>query len=240
MSAIIHNEYQQGSQQWLDARAGLPTASEFKNLVTPKFKIKTGEAPETYLNHKLAEYWLGGCLPSWKPAQLEQGQILETEGRSWVAVELGIQIDRVGLVTRADGRVACSPDGLIGEDSGVEIKCPEAHTHVGYLRDGVVPEDYLLQVYGSLYVTGRKSWKFVSYRRHFPLLCLTVERDEAIMDTIGEAVDAFLVNFDEALKALEEINGGPSKQRAMAIAARDYTKANNVRFTWENQDDVPH
>ena len=198
-------ECKQGTEEWLRARAGIPTASEFDALLTPKFETRTGAMPHTYLCKKLAEHWQGGPLPSFAPfGAMEQGQILEAEAVPWYELEFGTTINRVGFITTDDGRVGCSPDGLLGDDGGIEIKCPFADTHVRYLLAGEVPKDYAAQVHGSLYVTGRKWWKFVSYRRHFPALVVTVERDEEIMGKIGEALDEFLVRFQEGLELLKK------------------------------------
>lgn len=232
----VHTEFGQGSQAWMDARIGLPTASEFDNLLTPKFKLRTGQTPLNYLNKKVAEYWLGNPLLGFSSFATDQGNVLEDEAKPWYSMQYNVDIKNVGFITTDDGRIGCSPDGLLGDSEGLEIKCPEPHTHVGYLMDNVVPEEYLLQVHGSMYVTGFKSWKFLSYRRHFPALVLTVQRDEAIIEAIHEAVTSFLNRFDQAIKTLEMINGGPSDQRRRAMEARELAIKNPVRFSWEQQD----
>lgn len=199
----------QGTYEWLQARAGIPTASEFDQLVTPRYQIKKGQGPKSFLEKKVAEYWQGGPLPSWQGMDMEIGQILEERAKPWFELMTGEPITNVGLVTTDDGRVGCSPDGLIGEDGGIEIKCPARHTHVGYLLDGVLPEEYELQVHGSLYVTGRKYWNFLSYDSKFPKLLLRVERDGRKCSIIHDAMQGFLMAFDAAVKRMEEINGGP-------------------------------
>lgn len=203
----------QGSVEWLEARAGIPTASEFNNLISPTLKIRTGEMPETYLHKKLAEYWQGGPLPSWsrqQSAEMEFGQILEERARAWFELETGLTIKQVGLCLTDDGRVGCSPDGLLGEHSGLELKCPAVHTHVGYLLSGGLPAEYRLQVQGSMYVTGRAEWHFVSYGGgRFPKLHLPIKRDDDAQAAIAVALAEFLERFAEGVKRLEEINGGP-------------------------------
>lgn len=199
---------EQNSLEWLTARAGLPTASEWDALVTPKFEIRKGQMPETYLARKVAEAWLHGPLPGYSTLDMEAGKIREEEAVPWYEFEFSEPIQRVGLVTTDDGRIGCSPDGLIGDDCGIEIKCPEAHTHAGYLLDGEVPTQYLAQIHGSMLVTGRKMWKFLSYRRRFPKLLKVVERDEKIQAVLSDALGAFLARFDKAMAKLVEINGG--------------------------------
>lgn len=204
---------EQGSVDWMLARSGIPTASEFDALVTPEFKMRTGEMPTTYLSKKLAEAWQGGPLLGFNVFDMDQGNILEDEAKPWFELEHNRPVERVGFITTDDGRVGCSPDGLLGEDSGIEIKCPRAETHIRYLLNGRLPKDYAAQVHGSMFVTGRKEWKFLSYRRHFPALLITVERDEEIQKTLAKALAEFLKRFDAGMARLAEINGGPPARR---------------------------
>jgi len=210
---IIHREYEQGSLEWLLARAGIPTASEFDALVTPEFKVRTGQMPLSYLAAKVAEAWQGGPLPGFQSFATEQGSILEDEAIPWFELEHSCTVDRVGFITTDDGRIGCSPDGLLGEDGGIEIKCPEAHTHTKYLLAGELPKDYAAQVHGSMFVTGRPWWKFLSYRRHFPPLLLTIARDDEIQDNLAEALADFVADFQQAMMTMIEKNGGPPPPR---------------------------
>lgn len=200
-------DHPQGSSSWLFARAGLLTASEFDEIVTPEFKLRTGERPEKYIIGKVTEKLLG------QPLNLEQvgtfamnnGTLLEAETIPWYEFTYGIKIKRVGFCTTDDGKVGASPDGLIGEDGGIEVKNPLPQTHLKYLLDGVVPSQYLPQLHFCLYVTQRKWWEFVSYSRQFPKLIVRVERDEAIQAKIHEAVCAFNRSFDEKLARIQEL-----------------------------------
>lgn len=207
---IIHREYKQLSAEWMMAHVGIPTASEFDNLVTPKWEIKKGKGPESFLAKKVAEAWQKGPMPGFGSFQMEQGTILENEAIPGYSALYDVKVERVGFVTTNDRRVGCSPDGLIGNDGGIEIKCPEAHTHTKYLLAGEVPDDYVHQVHGCMYVTDRHWWDFFSYRRGFPDFIIRVQRDEEIMATLDEALSEFLIKFDKAMKRMEDINGGPS------------------------------
>lgn len=205
---IVHREFKQGSAEWLQARCAIPTASEFDNLLTPEFKLRTGQMPANYLSRKLAEWWLQWPEQSGGSWAMEQGHFLEPDAIRDFEFFNDTTIDRVGFCTTDDGKVGCSPDGLLGDDSGIEIKCPSAATHVSYLLAGTVPKDYLAQIHGSMWVTGRPVWKFLSYRRHFPPLLVTVERDEEIQKAISWALEAFLAAFDERKERLIALNGG--------------------------------
>lgn len=203
----------QGSESWLNVRAGVPTASEFDNLVTPEWKERTGQMPETYMYRKLAERLMGKPLISAGSSFFtEQGQILEREALPWFSFETDMRIDRVGFVTTDDGRVGCSPDGLIGEDGGIECKCPAPDTHLKYLLAGELPKEYRAQVHGSLYVTGRAWWIFMSYCREFPPLTVRVARDEKIMAALKGPLDHFLASLDAAYAKVKTLAIGEDER----------------------------
>lgn len=199
---------EQGSTAWHQARAGVPTASEMHNLLTPQFKLKAGEAPKSYVASKVAEAWLGGPLFGSGGWATEQGHLREEKAIPWYEMEHDTTIQRVGFITTDDNSAGCSPDGLLGEDGGIEIKCPEPTKHVAYVVGDRVPDEYVVQVHAGMFVTGRAWWKFLSYRRGFPPLLLTVERDGAIQGKILEALDAFHAAFGIWMDHLTKANGG--------------------------------
>lgn len=201
-------ECEQRSVEWMQARAGIPTASEFDQILTPKLKPREGKTIETYLAKKLAEWWLGGPLADFNTFDMDQGNILESEAIPWYNLEYSAQIQRIGFITTDDGVAGCSPDGLL-EDGGIEIKCPRIHTHFGYVLAGQLPEEYAAQVYGSLWVTGLPQWTFVSYHRKCPNLVIPIESDAGKMGLLQDAMDNFITKFEQAKAKLIEINGGP-------------------------------
>lgn len=205
------------SLAWLQARVGVLTASEFDNLVTPKFEPRKGQMVQTYLNRKIAETWQGYPLPNTTTLDMEAGHIWETEILPWYEFEFDEQIQRVGFITTDDGRIGCSPDGLLGNDSGVELKAPLAHNHVGYLRLGEPPPEYLAQIHGCMLVTGRPTWKFISYRRGFPPIVKVVERDEKIQAVLKETLYHFVEVLDYELARLTEMNGGKRPEKPKTL-----------------------
>lgn len=194
--------YDQGSLKWLRDHLGRPTASMFDQLMTEDFESRKGKMPETAMYKKLAEKITGSPLPGFSSWNTEQGTILEDEARPFFEIEYDIVTTKVAFVLSDDERSGCSPDALIGDDEGLEIKCPQADTHCRYLDYGQVPRDYIQQVHGSLFVTGRKRWHFLSYYRGLPPLHVIVERDESIMAKIGECLAKFYQTFDAALQRL--------------------------------------
>jgi hypothetical protein len=208
---------------WEMARAGLPTASEFGNLITPLFKPRTGEMVESYFAMKLSERWTGTPTPGKKTPEMEFGSILEEKAKPHYTFMFNEEIIPCGFATTDDGRIGCSPDGLIGDKGGIELKCPEAKTHTKYLMAGKLPDDYVLQVYGSMFVTGRAWWKFMSYRRNFPAYVTTIERDEKINAVIEDTILAFCERLDAGFKRLCEMNGGPPFRAAVPQPQRAFT-----------------
>lgn len=202
-------DVKQGSEEWLAARAGIVTASELDNLISPTMKVRDGETPKTYMHLKIAERWLGAPMQSFGGGVMEQGSILEGEALPWFSINQRAKVRKVGLVLKDDGSFGASPDGLVDGEYGVEIKCPQPPNHVKWLLAGKVPDAHLLQCYGGMYATGLPEWRFVSYCREFPALVVTLKRDALVMQLIEKTVGEFNKAMAAEFKKLEEANGGP-------------------------------
>lgn len=229
----IYDNVEQQSLTWFELRAGKVTPSNMDKLVTPLGKIKTGDGPKTYLMEKLAERWIQGPLPAVQGVwDLEQGQFLEDYARPAFTLETGLPVRKVGFIEGDNPNVGCSPDGLIiGQESGLELKCPHIEKHLRYLLDGVCPPDYVLQVQGSMYVTNYSHWYFCSFRRNAPIFVLDVQRDDEMQETIAEAVTEFIAKLDEAWAKLCDKNGGPPPPRVKTL-----TTPGPVKFSWEQSE----
>lgn len=214
-------DFEQYSPQWWTARLGIPTASAFSQIMTPKFAPRDGQMPETYMYEKLAEKVMGFAQDQGGSFASNQGAILEGEAMPFLAFTQGLDLRKVGFCTTDDGRVGCSPDFLAGEDGGGEIKCPQPTAHIRYLLENKVPEQYLAQVHGSLYVTGKKFWVFMSYSRNFPALIVRVERDEKIMQAIQGALHGWLTKFDAALSQITAMKETETDNRPMRPILND-------------------
>jgi hypothetical protein len=207
---------EQRSTEWRQHRAGVVTASGVDALITPEFRPRTGETPKTYLCRKIAERLIGcdydGAQGTGYAA--DQGTILENIAIPWFEFENSLSVQRVGFILSDDGRIGCSPDGLIGEDCGIEAKCPQPHTQVKYLSAGKLPPEYSAQVHFSMWVTGRPFWWFLSYSRYLPKLVVRVERDEKIIAKLAEVVLPFVAELDsqcQKIRALEAVAFPPTR-----------------------------
>ena len=204
---------EQGTQEWMDARCGVATASRFGEICTPA-KGEFAAGARTYAAELIAERLMGGPDP-WKTdyqsRDMQRGSFSEDEARRYYELERNCDVQRVGFCLHDGGQWGCSPDGLIGDDGGLELKCPAPKTHITWLVDGAVPREHLPQVHGGLIVTGREWWDFMSYCPGLPPLLLRVQRDE-----YTAKVEAALAKFDALLASmLATISVG----REAAIAA---------------------
>jgi exodeoxyribonuclease (lambda-induced) len=212
----IHRQLQQKSWEWFKARAGKVTGSELKNLITEGLSIRgwKTQIPKSYLHRKLAEKWRGEALQSFQGnQQTDQGVLWEDRARKHFASFLEADIETVGGIESDDQRCWCSPDGIIGETIGLEIKCPNADTHVGWLLSGEMPEEHALQVHFSLWVSGFSEWKFLSYCNGYPQLAVSAGRSMLMCALIEDAVHQFNEKMDNGFAKLVELNGGPPPPR---------------------------
>lgn len=90
------------------------------------------------------------------------------------------------------------------ETKGLEIKCPAAHTQVKYLFGNKLPTEYILQVQGSMWVTGLDEWDFLSYHPSLPTLLLNVKKDEAIHKALDKYVPPFIKELNEKRRKIDE------------------------------------
>lgn len=179
----------QGSKAWFDARLGIPTASQYHRILTPK-KMTVSDQALGYRNELIAEWLLGEAIDIGEFAFTERGAQLEDAAYRYYEMERDVDVDRVGVLLRDDRRTGGSPDGLVGADGQVEIKCPSAAVHVGYLVDGA-GDKYRSQIQGNLYLSGRAWCDFVAYHPTLPAVLVRYERDEKYIEALGVMLDVF-------------------------------------------------
>jgi hypothetical protein len=187
----------QRTPEWLEARRGIPTASRFDRILTAAKGVRSA-AQDGLIDELIAESLLPGDGVSLRmTADMEFGIKLEAEARCAYEMEYAKgNVTEAGFILAGGGRFGGSPDALVGEDGGVEIKCPSATTHIGYLRAGGLPNDYKCQVHGYMVVTGRAWWDFFSYHRGLPRFYLRVTRNEFTAKLAGELAQ-FCVRYNE-------------------------------------------
>jgi len=195
-------ECKQGTPEWFAARVGKVTASVMDRIITPKTG-KPSAQQHGLICEMLADESMGGAPDGveFMSRAMEHGVTVEPEARRWYAFDADADVEQVGLCVSDCGRFGCSPDGLVGEDGGLELKCPLAKTHIGYILAGGLPDDYKAQVHGSLIVTGRSWWDFVSYCYGLPAFKVRVVRDDFTAALEAELL-AFWPRYTEARERL--------------------------------------
>jgi predicted phage-related endonuclease len=199
MIILDHPQY---SDSWYKARAGIPTSSCFDSIV-----LANGEPSKSqrrYMLQLAGERELGTKADTFQSQAMLRGLELEDEARALYSMIHGVEVQEVGLCVGDEGRWSCSPDGLVGDDGGLEIKCPALHTHVDYRLRKRLPVEYVQQVQGSLFITGRKWWDFISYYPGTRPFIIRVERDEEFIDKLGAELIRFVEQLDEISKQLME------------------------------------
>ena len=190
---------EQGSDEWIAARLGIPSASMFGKIITTQGKWST--QADAYINQLVAEKLTGEQTYVYQNEHMARGTELEPEARAMYEFIKEVEVSEVGFCLHDTLDAGCSPDGLIAEDGGLEIKCPAPATHVEYLKAGVLPSKYKQQVMGCLWITGREWWDFVSYHPTMKTLIVRVERDEeyiaALEDCITQAVHLIAQNVQK-------------------------------------------
>lgn len=194
-------DVEQGSPEWFAARAGIPTASEFSTVMA---KGKDGGASVTrakYLRQLAGEILTGEPAPEgYSNGFMERGKLLEDEARSLYAFMRDVEPERVGFIR--NGNKGASPDSLIGTDAGLEIKVAIPAVQIERLQRGTLPTEHVAQVQGSMWVSERASWSFVSYCPKLPPLIIDVPRDEAYIATLAKAIDAFNEELDALVQSI--------------------------------------
>jgi hypothetical protein len=197
---IVHLDVIQGTETWFELRNGLLTASRFSDLVTSKGE--RSKSREGLLYQLAGERVTGRKEETYQSAAMSRGIEMEAKSRQAFELITGLEVQQVGLILTDDRKCGCSPDGLVGDDSGFETKCPMIKTHVKYLLDNKLPAEYYQQVHGSMYVTGRPFWWFMSYYPGMKPLILRVEKDGEWCKKFSDEIDMFSHDLEELIKKI--------------------------------------
>ncbi|MGP5199980.1 lambda exonuclease family protein [Brachybacterium alimentarium] len=197
MTVTIYPELIQGSQEWIDARAGIVTASTVGKLLTSTGKVASNETSRTLTDTLITERITGRVEPIFPTRDMERGTILEPYARDLYAGHYA-PVQEIGFARLDEDfyTLGASPDGLVGTDGGIEIKCPRPRTHLATLRTERVPAQYMAQIQACMHVLDRDWWDFVSYAPGLPLFVKRVDRDEVWCEAIRKACENFQITSD--------------------------------------------
>lgn len=226
---------EQGSHEWLQLRLGVPTASNFDRILTPA-KLKLSAQSRPYRERLLTEWLLGVVLDDKQSQFMERGTELEEDAVLRFELDHDCDVDRVGFCMDNEQTLGCSPDGLVGDDAGLEIKIYEAVHHVHEMLSPEPSDAHKGQIQGNLYVTGRKRWHRMYWHPSLPPVYRVFERDEAYLDALGLALDAFLDSLDEDKQRLIDLGCTPRLPRNPDAFCHHV--GSDQRWCWKRQDVV--
>jgi putative phage-type endonuclease len=199
----------QGTEEWFTIRIGKVTASRVADVIA---KTKTGYSAsrDNYMAQLVCERLTGQKGESFTNAAMQHG--VETEAYARAAYEAlqDVLVDEVGFVPHPTIEMAgASPDGLVGEDGLIEIKCPNTATHIDTLLSQTVPGKYNTQMQFQMACTGRKWCDFVSFDNRLPeelqLFVTRVPRDEVFIRLIEAEIVQFIAELDDKINKLMKV-----------------------------------
>jgi putative phage-type endonuclease len=203
---------EQGSPEWFAARIGKVTASKLNDVMAT---LKSGGEAATRKNYRaqlIAERLTGTKMESFTNAAMQWGTDNEPIARAMYEIKTGNDVAQVGIIDHSFiPMTAASPDGLIGNDGLIEIKCPNTATHIDYLLAGVAPADYHNQMLWQMECTGRAWCDFVSFDPRLPedlqLFIVRFNRDDARLEEMRLGVEKFLSEVNVVIEKLNQLRG---------------------------------
>lgn len=189
-------DFEQGEEEWFQARMGIPTASKFATVMAKG----EGKTRSEYMRKLAGEILTGEPQESFSNGHTERGNLMEDEARQTYAFVESAEIRRVGFIR--NGNKGASPDSLVGNNGGLEIKTAMPHIQIDRLERDRLPPEHKAQVHGNLWLSEREWWDFVSYWPKLPILTVRVYRDEDYIKTMADEVERF---NDELAELVERI-----------------------------------
>lgn len=194
----------QRTAEWHQQRLARVTASAISNVMM----AKSTAGYRNYLAQLVCEKLTGQPTETFKSAAMQHGIDTEPEARDAYSAYIGQLVDEAFFVKHPSLEAGASPDGYVGEDGLIEIKCVQPATMLDLLDCREVPKDHRLQIQWQLACTNRRWCDYVVYQNRFPpslrLLVIRVERDESLIDTLTVKVDEFCREVAARVQKLQE------------------------------------
>jgi len=213
MTLTTYPELEQGSPEWLDARRGLMTASELNLILTPTMKLANNDKTRAHSYELAAQRITGYTEPSYTGDSMLRGWADEIRARDLYS-EHRAHVFEIGGMCRDFGtfKLWCSPDGMVGDDGGIECKSRVQKHHIRTITENDVPEEHKLQVQAFLLVSGRDWIDYISYSGGLPMWIIRVEPDPVVQAAIIAACEAFELKVQEVMdkyqKAVDGLGDG--------------------------------
>jgi putative phage-type endonuclease len=201
---------EQRTDEWFKSRLGKVTASRIADVVA---RTRTGYAASraNYMAQLVCERLTGKQAESFSNAAMEWGVEQEDPARDAYSAKVGELVTEVGFISHPTIPMAgASPDGLVGNNGCVEIKCPSTATHIEYLFDRDPPQKYFYQMQWQMACTGTEWCDWVSYDPRLPaelqLLVVRIPRDTDCITILEKEVSEFLAELDGKVSKLKEMS----------------------------------
>lgn len=194
---------EQRTDEWFAERLGKVTASKISDVMMKP----TTAGYQNYKAQLICERLTGIATETFTSAAMQHGTDTEPQARAFYELESGNEVTEVGFVPHPIIEMTgASPDGLVGVDGLVEIKCPQPATHIKTLQGGSIDRKYLLQMHWQMACTGREWCDFVSFCPALPLeMQLHIERvklDRDLLNEIAAAVVSFTAEINQTISDL--------------------------------------
>lgn len=195
-------DIQQGTPEWFAARLGKATGSRFADVLAGG----KGLTRKAYATQLALEIITGQQAETFASEAMQTGTEREPIARSEYEALTGNFVQEVGFCLHDSLPCGVSPDGLIDDVGGVEIKCPKERTHAEYLTLDAEPAAYTAQIQGCMWVTGRQWWDFVSFNPAFPqnaqLIVRRIQRDDAYIERLANAIELFSAEVQDTVELI--------------------------------------
>lgn len=211
MPLHLYPHIEQGTDEWHDIRRGIVTASTIGRLITARtLKPANNDTSRALTEQLVAERITGETEPTFTNDDMMRGVLHEPIARDTYAEHNGVEVQQIGFMIRDDWGfpIGASPDGLIGNDGGLEIKCPRAKAHIRTILTDEIPGHYMAQVQTCLLVSGRDWWDYVSFRAGLPMWTKRVYPDPKWHEAIVAAAEQFEDTAAEMVAAYETATTG--------------------------------
>ena len=217
MVSLIATEIdaEQRSEAWYSARLGRATASRFYDIIAG---TKNGYAAtrKNYRAELVIERLSGQHIDTYQNAAMHWGVETEPLARTMYMLKTGNIASECGFYAHNELMAGASPDGLVGDDGSIEIKSPNPATHIETLMLGSIPNKYVAQVQGQLWMTGRKWCDFISFDPRLPenaqIFIQRIERDSDYIRMLEAEVREFLAEVAEEVKFVQNYKMSEAKE----------------------------
>lgn len=192
---MLRYEFEQGSDEWCEIKLGVVSTSNFDKV------LNQGTGRGLFMRKLVAERLTGTSQVGYSDKNMETGKELEGFAREHYKDLKGCQVEQVGFIKRDDW-VGASPDGLVGAEGLIEIKCPIPSTHIENILKAKMPACYIPQVQGQLWVIEREWCDWISYCpfiKDRPFFNTRIFRDEKYIKVLEIAVGEFVTEMKEMI-----------------------------------------